>query len=163
MAKEFGLQFQWPPIEKMDGSLSQLGKCEKLSLSTNMIEKITGLGLMKNLKILSLGRNYIKAFSGLEPVAETLEQLWISYNFIDKMKGIGALRKLQVLHMSNNLIKDWGEYQKLQECPELKELLFTGNPLCEGLEEAIWRIEATRRLPQLENLDGEPVIHEISP
>lgn len=37
----------------------------KLSLSTNMIEKITGLNGMKNLRILSLGRNYIKSFNGL--------------------------------------------------------------------------------------------------
>lgn len=27
-AKEIGLQFQWPPIEKMDQTLSTLIKCE---------------------------------------------------------------------------------------------------------------------------------------
>lgn len=27
-AKEIGLQFQWPPIEKMDATLSTLVKCE---------------------------------------------------------------------------------------------------------------------------------------
>lgn len=27
-AKEIGLQFQWPPIEKMDNTLSTLVKCE---------------------------------------------------------------------------------------------------------------------------------------
>lgn len=37
----------------------------KLSLSTNMIEKVIGLNGMKNLRILSLGRNYIKSFTGL--------------------------------------------------------------------------------------------------
>lgn len=37
----------------------------KLSMSTNMIEKVTGLNGMKNLRILSLGRNYIKSFTGL--------------------------------------------------------------------------------------------------
>lgn len=37
----------------------------KISLSTNMIEKITGLNGMKNLRILSLGRNYIKTLAGL--------------------------------------------------------------------------------------------------
>lgn len=30
-----------------------------------MIEKITGINGMKNLRILSLGRNYIKSFTGL--------------------------------------------------------------------------------------------------
>lgn len=42
------------------------------------------------------------------------------------MKGVGALKKLKVLYMSNNMIKDWGEFIKLQECTELKELSFVG-------------------------------------
>nr|XP_024219776.1 dynein light chain 1, axonemal-like [Halyomorpha halys] len=134
----------------------------KLSLSTNMIEKISGLSGLRNLKILSLARNYIKSFSGLEAVGDSLEQLWISYNFIDKTKGIGTLRNLKVLYMSNNLIKEWSEFQKLQECQELKELTFMGNPLCESYEESGWRLEATRKLPQLEKLDGEPVINEMN-
>lgn len=37
----------------------------KLSLSTNMIEKISGLNGLKNLRVLSVGRNYIKSFNGL--------------------------------------------------------------------------------------------------
>lgn len=41
-AKEVILSFQWPPIEKMDNALAVLINCEKLSLSTNMIEKIAG-------------------------------------------------------------------------------------------------------------------------
>jgi len=41
-AKEVILSFQWLPIEKMDNSLAVLVNCEKLSLSTNMIEKIAG-------------------------------------------------------------------------------------------------------------------------
>lgn len=160
-AREVNLQFQWLPIEKMDNSLGQLTRCERLSLSTNMIEKITGLSGLRNLKILSLGRNYIKAFSGLEPVADTLEELWLSYNLIEKMKGVGILRKLKVLYMSNNLVKDWTEFNKLQECPALIDLLFVGNPLCDTGEEGSWRTEAIKRLPNLKKLDGEPVIHDF--
>lgn len=160
-AKEVGLQFQWLPIEKMDNSLGLLVRCEKLSLSTNMIEKISGLGGLRSLKILSLGRNYIKAFSGLEPIGETLEELWISYNLIEKMKGVEVLRKLKVLYMSNNLVKEWAEFNKLQECPALKDLLFVGNPLCDSMDEATWRAEAVKRLPGLKKLDGEPVISNV--
>lgn len=108
-ATEVGFQFQWPPIEKMDNAFSALTKCRKLSLSTNMIEKIAGISALKNLKILSLGRNYIKSFSGLEGVADTLEELWISYNLIEKVKGIQVLKKLKVLYIGNNQIKEWGK------------------------------------------------------
>ncbi|KAJ9600179.1 hypothetical protein L9F63_009513, partial [Diploptera punctata] len=159
-ATEVSLCFQWLPVEKMDNSLAVLSKCEKLSLSTNMIEKIAGISSLKNLKILSLGRNYIKNFSGLEGVGETLEELWISYNLIEKVKGVGVLKKLKVLYMSNNLVKDWTEFNKLQDLPSLEDLLFVGNPLYESLDEAQWKAEACKRLPNLRKLDGEPVIRE---
>uniref|UniRef100_A0A8C0S232 Dynein axonemal light chain 1 n=1 Tax=Canis lupus familiaris TaxID=9615 RepID=A0A8C0S232_CANLF len=64
-AKEIKLYAQIPPIEKMDASLSTLANCEKLSLSTNCIEKIANLNGLKNLRILSLGRNNIKNLNGL--------------------------------------------------------------------------------------------------
>lgn len=101
----------------------------KLSLNTNMIEKINGLAALRHLKILSLGRNYIKAFTGLEPLADTLEELWISYNFIEKMKGVLGMRKLKVLHMSNNNVKEWAEVNKLAEMESLKDFLFVGKLL----------------------------------
>ena len=41
-ATEVTLNFQWPPIERMDNSLAVLTAYEKLSLSTNMIEKVAG-------------------------------------------------------------------------------------------------------------------------
>lgn len=61
-----------------------------------------------------------------EGVADTLEELWISYNLVEKLKGINVLRKLRVLYMSNNLIKDWVEFARLQELPNLENLLFMG-------------------------------------
>ncbi|OXU25521.1 hypothetical protein TSAR_016580 [Trichomalopsis sarcophagae] len=158
-ATEVSLNFQWPPIERMDNSLAALVKCEKLSLSTNMIEKIAGVGSLKKLKILSVGRNQIKGFTGLETLGDTLEELWISYNAIEKLKGVNALRNLKVLYMSNNLVKEWNEFARLQEMPNLQDLVFAGNPITEGLETEQWRMEVARRLPNLEKLDGEPVIH----
>ncbi|KAF4102379.1 dynein axonemal light chain 1 [Onychostoma macrolepis] len=150
---------QIPPIEKMDASLSNLVNCEKLSLSTNCIEKIANLNGLKNLKILSLGRNNIKNLNGLEAVGDTLEELWISYNLIEKLKGIHVMKKLKVLYMSNNLVKEWGEFQKLADLPALVDLVFVGNPLEEKYSaDGNWLEEATKRLPKLKKLDGNPVI-----
>lgn len=153
-----------------------------------MIDKITGLNGMRNLKILSIGRNYIKTISGLvstrsmsffpyvnnvvvdyersiifqECVADSLEELWMSYNFVEKLKGINVLKKLRVFYLSNNLVKDWVEFNRLQEVTTLEELLFVGNPLPESMEESVWKIEAARRLPFLKKLDGETVVREES-
>ncbi|MBN3298729.1 DNAL1 protein, partial [Amia calva] len=155
-AKAVKLYGQIPPIEKMDASLST-----KLSLSTNCIEKIANLNGLKNLRILSLGRNNIKNLNGLEAVGETLEELWISYNLIEKLKGIHVMKKLRVLYISNNLVKEWGEFVKMADLPALVDLVFVGNPLEEKYSaEGNWIEEATKRLPKLKKLDGNPVIKQ---
>ncbi|XP_070556906.1 dynein axonemal light chain 1-like isoform X2 [Ptychodera flava] len=143
----------------MDASLSTLVNCLNLSLSTNAIEKIANLHGLKNLTILSLGRNNIKSLNGVEAVAETLRELWISYNFIEKLKGIQVLKKLEILYMSNNQVKDWGEFSKLSELPNLRVLLFVGNPLEEKHSlEGDYRDVVAQELPKLKKLDGVPII-----
>ena len=59
-AVEIKIMCQFPPIDKMDDSLNTLEMCEYLSISNNSIERIISLPKLKNLKILSLGRNNIK-------------------------------------------------------------------------------------------------------
>jgi len=158
---EVGLYAQHPPIEKMDASLSTLAKCEKLSLSTNAIEKIANLNGLKHLRILSLGRNNIKSLTGLEAVGDTLEELWISYNSIEKLKGINVLKKMKVLYMSNNLVKDWNEFGKLADLTCLENLLFVGNPLEEThTPDGTWRESVATKLKKLKKLDGVPVIRD---
>ncbi|CAG2064967.1 unnamed protein product, partial [Timema podura] len=91
-----------------------------------------------------------------EAIGETLEELWLSYNLIEKIKGVGVLKRLKVLYLSNNIVKDWPEFNKLQEIPNLEDLVFVGNPLSESYDENMWRAEAIKRLPNLKKLDGEP-------
>jgi len=74
-ATEIGLQFQKPTIVKMTMELAALKNCEKLSLSTNNIDRIL-LPPMRNLKILALGRNNIKSFAGLVSLS-----LWLLSTF----------------------------------------------------------------------------------
>ncbi|XP_011050228.1 PREDICTED: dynein light chain 1, axonemal-like [Acromyrmex echinatior] len=157
--KEIILSFQWPPIEKMDNSLAILHNVEKLSLSTNVIEKISGINSLKYLKILSLSRNNIKTFSGLEAVGDHLEELWISYNLIEKIKGVSAFKALKVLYMGNNLVKDWAEFNRLQEIPNLQDLKFINNPICENMDVESWRAQVVKRFPTLKKLDAIPIIH----
>jgi dynein light chain 1 len=40
-------------------------------------------------------------------------------------------------------------------------LCYIGNPLYDSLDEATWKAEACKRLPNLKKLDGEPVIREV--
>lgn len=154
-ATEVGLQFQIPPIEYMTMALASLTKCEKLSLSTNSIEKIVIPPTLTNLKILSLGRNNIKSFAGLEVLAETLEELWISYNLIEKLKGIDLMKKLKVLFIENNEVRDWNELSKVAELSEnLRSFNIIGNPIVEDMEIEDYKPLVLQRLPFLKMIDG---------
>ena len=94
------------------GVVSNLKKCQKLSLSTNMIDRMVSLTGMAELKILSLGRNNIKKIEKLKDVAGTLEQLWISYNQVASLDGLACCSNLKSLYCSNNLIKSFSELSK---------------------------------------------------
>ncbi|XP_068140036.1 dynein axonemal light chain 1 [Drosophila tropicalis] len=157
-ATEIGLQFQYPPIEKMDSTLGTLVECQKLSLSSNMIEKISGISSMKNLRVLSLARNNLKNISGIESLADTLEELWVSYNNIEKIKPLESMKVLKVFYISQNLIKDWAEFNRMSVPPNLVEITFTGNILSENMEPPAFLSEVMRRLPNLKKLDGETII-----
>ncbi|CBZ27430.1 putative dynein light chain [Leishmania mexicana MHOM/GT/2001/U1103] len=147
-----------PPITKMDKEISTLKECVHLGLSTNAIEKIgPGLKDLKNLKVLSLGRNNIRKLEQLD--LPKLEQLWASYNKIDKLTGLDKLKGLRVLYMSNNLINSWTEIDRLaNQCPELVDVLFLNNPLCNSAaSNQEYRYMMLQRLPKLARLDGVPV------
>mmetsp|Transcript_131539 Transcript_131539/g.380497 ORF Transcript_131539/g.380497 Transcript_131539/m.380497 type:complete len:195 (+) Transcript_131539:103-687(+) len=154
-AKVIKLLCMCPPIEKMDSSLNQLVSVEHLSLSTNCIDKMIPLPALKNLTVLSLGRNMIKKITGLEEVGATLKELWISYNSISTLDGLAPCTKLTTLFMSNNKVKDWNELAKLQANPDLTNLLLVGNPIYDGLTKKQARPKVLEQCPKIATLDGE--------
>ena len=156
-AKHVALYCRVPPINRLDNTLNSLVNCERLALSTNSIDKIIPLNGMKCLKILSLGRNQIKKIERLDDVADTLEELWMSYNSISSLDGLGGLSNLRVLYLSNNKISQWSELDKIAGLMNLKDVLFVGNPIYEGLSESERRVEVLRHLPNLTKIDGDLV------
>merc|ERR1719498_1426312 len=159
-ATEVKLMCQIPAMDKMDESLCVFEKAEKLSLSTNNIERIQFLKF-KNLRILSLGRNNIKRIQGLEEVSATLEELWISYNMVTTLEGLSSLAKLVTLFVGNNKINKWDEVSKLAQLPELKNILLVGNPIygdrsADNYKEMNAPL-VVKRIPQIENIDGKMV------
>ena len=141
----------------MDNALDTLEQCEKLSLSTNQIDRIINLPKLKQLKILSLGRNNIKRIVGLDEIGQTLEQLWISYNQIEKLEGLNPCIKLHTLFISNNRIRSWDEVGKLAQLPEIKNVNLIANPIYGDRErEENWPM-VTKKCPQLESIDGKMI------
>jgi dynein light chain 1 len=157
LAKKVSLICQLPSIKKLDPALNVLTACEHLSLSSNAIDRIIPLPGLRQLKILSLGRNQLKKIEKLEDNAATLEELWLSYNSIDKLDGLSALKRLRVLYLSNNAVRSFDELIKLRELPALEDVLLIGNPIYDGLTKEQRRIEVIRRLPKIKKLDGAVV------
>ena len=159
-AVEVKLIAQVPPLEKIDESLSVFEKVEKLSLSTNAIERIQFLKF-KSLRILSLSRNNVSRISGLEEVSATLEELWLSYNAVSKLDGLSSLAKLVTLYLGNNKIAKWEEVARLAQLPELKNVLLVGNPIYgDKTVDNYKELNAPlvyKRIPQIENIDGRMV------
>ena len=121
------------PADREDGLLPEHAGCgEEAFLSTNCIDKMISSPNLKNLEILSLGRNQVEKVSGLEEIGATLRKLWISYNTISTFDGLHSCVKLHLLFMTNNRIKSWGELTKLTQFPELKALLLVGNLFYDG-------------------------------
>jgi dynein light chain 1 len=157
--EEVKLNGNLPPIAKLDNGLSQMAACKKLSLSTNCIEKMITISGLRNLEILSLGRNQLKKIQGLEDVGQTLKELWISYNQIEKLEGLSQCIHLHTLFISNNKIKVWDEVGRLAQLPELRNVLFVGNPIYEDTR-VDPRVQVIRRCPQIEVLDTHLVTEQ---
>ena len=127
---EVNLMCELPnPIDRLDESLNQFLNCEKLSFSSNEIERLVPMPKLTNLKILSLGRNKIRSLKYLDDVSETLEQLWVSYNQLDRLDNLANMLKMHTLFIANNKIKNWDELKKIEACSALKVVMFCGNPI----------------------------------
>lgn len=93
---------QNPPIDRLETSvLSTLTRVEKLSISSNCIDKIVNFPPLKYITRLSLARNNIKKISGLEEIAGSLKELWLSYNQIEKLEGLSMCMKLTTLFIGS--------------------------------------------------------------
>ena len=58
-------------------------------------------------------------------------------------------------------MSDWKEFERLKELPNLRDLLLVNTPLYNSIatdaDDAEWRLEVLKRLPNLKKLDGKDV------
>lgn len=58
-------------------------------------------------------------------------------------------------------MSDWKEFERLKELPNLRDLLLVNTPLYlangADTDDATWRLEVLKRLPNLKKLDGKDV------
>uniref|UniRef100_A0A182Q3C2 NXF1/2/3/5-like leucine-rich repeat domain-containing protein n=1 Tax=Anopheles farauti TaxID=69004 RepID=A0A182Q3C2_9DIPT len=86
-AVDIHLQFRWPPIEKMDGTLGTLevvgDTLEELWISYNLIDKLKGVESLRKLKVLYMANNSVRDWgelAKLQAISGTLEDLVFAGN-----------------------------------------------------------------------------------
>ena len=86
-----------------------------------------------------------------------MEELWLSYNAIQKLDGLQPCLKLHTFYLSNNKVRDWGEIQKVSQLPDIKAVLFIGNPIYADKSKDEATVQVLKRVPTLESVDGKMV------
>uniref|UniRef100_A0A3Q1FDW2 Leucine-rich repeat-containing protein 23 n=1 Tax=Acanthochromis polyacanthus TaxID=80966 RepID=A0A3Q1FDW2_9TELE len=128
-----------------------------LELRGNQLDTTDGINL-PNLKELYLAQNVIKRLEGLEKL-ERLRLLHLRENQLDSLKGLSAgMKCLQYLNVRGNAIADENALQSLSlVSTTLQVLVLSENPLVESSD---YRVSVLTFLPELEQLDKDPVTPE---
>ncbi|XP_040401953.1 leucine-rich repeat and guanylate kinase domain-containing protein isoform X3 [Cygnus olor] len=128
-----------------------LEKCHSLthlSLSHNRLAAIGGLENLP-LKILNLSSNLLEKITGLDSL-KTLQKLDLSNNKITSLEGLEEHDLLEVINLENNQIAELGELECVQDLPLLRVLNLLKNPVQEQTD--YWLL-VIFMLPQLTELD----------
>ncbi|XP_054868632.1 leucine-rich repeat-containing protein 23 isoform X2 [Amphiprion ocellaris] len=133
---------------------------ERLNLTElrgNQLDTTDGIDL-PNLERLYLAQNVIKRLEGLEKL-ERLTVLHLRDNQLDSVKGLSAgMKCLQYLNVRGNAIADENALQSLSlVSTTLQALVLSENPLVESSD---YRVSVLTFLPELEQLDKDPVTPE---
>lgn len=158
---------QCPPLDRIDGAaLAGLTALTRLSLSTNAIDRIAGVGGLPALRVLSLGRNALRRLDGVE-AATGLEELWVSYNQLGKLvrerasggegMGLRRARGRARRHNVTNSPPPPPRQAGAEKLPNLRVLLASNNAITAWAE--VERLAASTGLTSL-LLAGNPLATE---
>ena len=140
--------------EHNEGMLSTL---EEITLHQHNITKIENIDkCCRHLKILYLQNNLIPKIENVHKLKE-LEYLNLAVNNVTKIEGLSTCESLYKLDLTLNFI-DLDVFRESVEhlalCPNIKELVMTGNPCTDWSN---WKDYILAKIPQLCRLDSEDI------
>uniref|UniRef100_A0A8C7EX42 Leucine-rich repeat and guanylate kinase domain-containing protein n=1 Tax=Neovison vison TaxID=452646 RepID=A0A8C7EX42_NEOVI len=134
-------------IEEING-LELCSGLTHLSLAKNKITSINGLGMLP-IKILCLSSNRIEKITGLEDL-KALQIVDLSHNQISSLQGLENHDFLEVINLEDNKIAELGEIEYIENLPLLRVLNFLRNPIQEKSEYWFFVIFMLLRLTELD-------------
>lgn len=134
-------------------NLSALSNLKILSIQSNRLTSITGLGDLHTLEELYISHNALTSLSGLENNSK-LRVLDFSNNQVSKLENISHLSKIEEVWASSNLLSSFEEVeQQLGDKEHLETVYFEGNPL-QLRNPALYRNKVRLALTQIRQIDA---------
>ncbi|XP_072196544.1 leucine-rich repeat and guanylate kinase domain-containing protein isoform X2 [Excalfactoria chinensis] len=134
-------------IEEIRG----LEKCHSLthlSLSHNRLTAISGLANLP-IRILDLSSNLLEKITGLDSL-KTLWKLDLSSNRITSLKGLEGHDLLEVINLEDNKIAELSELEYIKDLPLLRTLCLLKNPVQEQTDYWLYVIFMLQQLTELD-------------
>lgn len=128
---------------------------EELWVSYNQINSLDGLAMCSNLTTLYISNNQIKAWNELDKLVSTF---FLFFHSLHPM----LLFCLLLFYSCNATLTTTFLFPPLScllqaGLPNLRDVLFVGNPIYDDMPKEQARIEVLKRLPQVAKIDGDMV------
>ncbi|XP_032304692.1 leucine-rich repeat and guanylate kinase domain-containing protein isoform X2 [Coturnix japonica] len=134
-------------IEEIRG-LEKCYSLTHLSLSHNRLTAISGLANLP-IRILNLSSNLIEKITGLDSL-KTLWKLDLSSNKITSLEGLEGHDLLEVINLEDNKIAELSELEYIQDLPVLRTLCLLKNPVQEQTDYWLCAIFMLQQLTELD-------------
>jgi len=124
-------------------------------VSYNQINSLDGLAMCSNLTTLYISNNQIKAWNELDKLVNMYIDCLFSLHLVPLLLFV---RLLSLCRDANNNFLFQIVSSSLQAgLPNLRDVLFVGNPIYDDMPKEQARIEVLKRLPQVAKIDGDMV------
>jgi len=126
-------------------------------LTAELISMRTKCDRLDSIKNLNLWGNDLEDINILKDL-QNLEVVSLSVNRIRTLKPFGFLKSLKELYLRKNMVTDITEVKFLINCPNLRTLWLSENPVAEKTKN--YRLCILKTLPQITKLDDTPISME---
>ena len=148
LAQVKSMQFSFRSLLEIQG-LGNLRGLRRLRLDKNLIERISALESLVNLKWLDLSFNLISRIEGCSGQLKSQTDLSLYYNQIADLASMEHLRRLSIFTIGRNKLKELEQLEYLRVLQQLRCVCLKSDPMTENEN---FHAHVYTYLPQLQYL-----------
>ncbi|CAK9097454.1 Leucine-rich repeat-containing protein 56 [Durusdinium trenchii] len=152
---EMQVDSAWQSAELLGLHLPKLLQLKLTNPSSILSLRDLGSSL-KQLEILWMSRCALQDLGGASALLPSLREFYLPFNDVADLMPLSGCERLEVLDLERNLVSDLEDVRALSNCPLLRELNLSGNPVVQPAPKALPRERILELLPSLSVLDDVP-------